>query len=112
LAIRFHRRDGTSSIFTRSVAAASIALVALLAYLSVDLEAHERLHHDADSPDHHCVISAYAAGEALFLAATVVVPPPVESFTSVQWRSAESLRQPVDLVLMPSCGPPPALRFS
>jgi hypothetical protein len=106
---RFLRRDGSISAVGRTVGAVAILLVGLLAYLSADPAAHERFHHDADKADHHCVITEFAAGEALYLAPTIEVRPTL----AVLWESAaaappEIFRPPVDYILRPICGPPAA----
>jgi hypothetical protein len=106
--LRFHQKDGSSSIASRALGLMGILLVALLTYLSVDPEAHERIHHDADGPDHHCVITTYTAGEALFVAPLPLVRPETRIFGYVPWQAQESLRAAVDWVLLPSCGPPAA----
>jgi hypothetical protein len=104
--LRFHRKDGSSSLALRVAGTAAILLIALLAYLSVDPEAHERFHHDADEPGHHCVVTEFAAGEALVLTVAFRLLPLIAHFVRVQWVQVEVRHDAVDLVLLPSCGPP------
>ena len=106
--LRFHHKDGSGSIAFRVVGTAALLLIALLAYLSVDPEAHERFHHDADEPGHHCVVTEFAAGEALVLSVAWMLLPLVTHFVRVQWVQVEVRHAAVDLVLLPSCGPPAA----
>lgn len=105
-ALRFHRSDGTSSIALRVAGVAAMLLIALLAYLSVDPEAHERFHHDADEPGHHCVVTEFAAGEALVLTVACLLLPLLARFGRVQWPQSEVWHAAADLALQPSCGPP------
>jgi small-conductance mechanosensitive channel len=106
---RFQQKNGSSSIAARALGTAAILLVMLLTYLSVDPEAHERFHHDADGPDHHCVITAFAAGEALILTAVLTVRPVVTSFVQEHWPVSSAPRRAVDLGPVPICGPPAAV---
>jgi len=103
---QFQRKDGSSTIAAQALGAAAILLVVLLTYLSVDPEAHEHFHHDADGPNHHCVITAFAAGEAWVLAGSLVVRPVIAEFSQVQWQAAESLRGRVAQGPVAICGPP------
>jgi hypothetical protein len=105
---RFQRQDGSSSCFGRTTAVAGLLLVALLAYLSADPEAHERFHHDAGKDDHHCVVTDFAAGEAFFLAPRLTVRPAVTPlYEIVRGEAPEFFPRPVAFALLPSCGPPP-----
>jgi len=104
---RFQRKDGSGSIAAQTTAGAAILLVALLAYLSANPEAHERFHHDAGQEDHHCVITEFAAGQAFFLAPEIEIRPAEEILFEIAHAEAkEFLREPVDYVLLPICGPP------
>lgn len=105
-ALRFHRSDGSSSTALRVAGVAAMWLIALLAYLAVDPEAHERFHHDADEPGHHCVVTEFAAGEALLLTVAFLLLPLLVRFGRVQWPQSEVRHAAVDLMLQPSCGPP------
>jgi hypothetical protein len=107
---RFHRSDGSSSIASRAIGTAAVLLIALLVYLAADPEAHERFHHDADESDHHCVVTEFAAGEALVLTVALVVQPLVLRFVRIHWVQIPALHATVDLLLQPSCGPPFAAR--
>ncbi len=103
---RFHRSDGTRSFAFRAIGAAAVLLIAFLAYLAADPAAHERFHHDADESDHHCVVTEFAAGEALLVTVSLVVQPVVLRFVGIHWVQVPALHATVDLVLQPSCGPP------
>jgi len=106
ISLRFQRKDGSSTIAARALGTAAIFLVVLLTYLSVDPEAHEHFHHDADGANHHCIITAFAAGEAWVLAGGLVVHPAIAVFSQVQWQTAESLRGRVAHGPVAICGPP------
>ncbi len=107
--LRFLRKDGSSSLALRVAGTAAILLIALLAYLSVDPEAHERFHHDADEPGHHCVVTEFAAAGALVLTVAFRLLPLVTHFVRVQWVQIEVRHVAVALRLLPSCGPPAAV---
>jgi hypothetical protein len=106
---RFHKKDGQSSIASQALGTVGVLLVALVAYLSVDTEAHHRFHHDADGPEHHCVITAYAAGEALLVSSVFLVRPVTATPTRLDWHAAECLHPAADLGFAPICGPPGSL---
>ena len=104
---QFRRPDGSSAILARMAGAVAILLLALLVYLSADPEAHERFHHDAGHEDHHCVITDFATGEAFYLAPRFEVRPAVGVFFEVvPCEASDLLQEPVDYVLLPTCGPP------
>ena len=106
--LRFHRKDGSSSTALRVVGTAAMLMIGLLAWLSVDPEAHERFHPDADEPGHHCVVTEFAAGAALVLTVAFRLLPLITHFVRVQWAQVEVRHPIVDLALLPSCGPPVA----
>ena len=85
-----------------------MALVGLLVFLSVNPEAHEYFHHDANHGSHGCVVTEFAAGGAYALAPVVAVKPAA----LVVWAMAAAVeadrRQPVAFRLLPICGPPAA----
>lgn len=90
----------------RAVAVVGIGLVCMLVWLSADSGAHERFHHDADHADHHCVVSEFSAGEAIYAVPTIVIHRPDVRCQSAAYRAAERPPEPVAYRLLPSCGPP------
>jgi hypothetical protein len=102
----FQSRSGECSILGRATILSAVSLVALLAWLSADPEAHEYFHHDADHADHHCTVSDFALGEGYYVAPQIVSAPTPLRLENVNCEAAEILREPVDFVLLPICGPP------
>jgi hypothetical protein len=100
------RRNGRSTLFGAAAAAVSAGLLGLLIYLGADPEAHERFHHDANQGDHECVITAFAAGEAYYLAPVIEVRPQAELILSTAPVAQSRLRESPSFRLLPSCGPP------
>jgi hypothetical protein len=105
-ASRFQDRKGRISIFGRTIVLAAVSLVMLLMWLSADPEAHEHFHHDADKGDHHCVVTEFAVGSGHYVVPAVVVPPIEAGFGLVHFSADEVIRETVDYVLLPICGPP------
>jgi hypothetical protein len=105
-AFRFQRKNGTSTIFGRTIGLVGVGVVVLLLWLAADPEAHEHFHHDAGQEDHHCVITDFAIGEGFYLAPSIAVRPVAAVFGSVSFEVPGALREPVDYALPPSCGPP------
>ncbi len=104
--LSFTRRNGRSTLFGRTMSVVSAGLLGLLIYLSADPEAHERFHHDADQGDHECVITAFAAGEAYYVAPVIEVRPQADLFVATN-QVVESRRHGTPpFRLLPSCGPP------
>lgn len=106
LRLRFQQRNGSSTPAARITGSVAMVLIAVLVWLSADPEAHERFHHDADHEDHHCVVTDYAMGEGYYVAPRFVVAPAEMVFEIVRFTAVEALREPVDYLLLPICGPP------
>ena len=89
-------------------------LVVMLAIGSVSPEAHERLcrhhhHHPASDADAtHCVVTAFAAGEAYAVPVIVFTAPVPIQGTALRTTEARPALPRVDHRLQPSCGPPAA----
>jgi hypothetical protein len=105
-ALKFHRRDGTVSTLARAVAAGAVSIVLLLVWLSADPEAHEHFHHDSGGSEHQCVVTQFAIGEGYYIVPQVSVPPVEAGFGPAHFSADEALREEVDYVLLPTCGPP------
>jgi hypothetical protein len=104
--LRFLRHGGKVSVLARIVGHVASALILLLVWLGADPEAHEHFHHDADQGEHHCVITEYAAGEGFYVVPQVSIPPVEAVFGFAHFSAEEPLRESVDYVLLPTCGPP------
>jgi len=104
--LRFQQKKGGCSLLGRTVCFAAVLLVGVLIYLSADPEAHGRLHPDADHCDHTCVLTAFAAGEGLYIVPRLEVRPAESVVRRVHFQTQESLRNSPDFLLLPICGPP------
>jgi hypothetical protein len=103
---RFQQNDGDLSRFGKIVSLAAFLLIGLVSYLTVNPAAHEFFHSDADHADHECVVTAFAAGEALYLAPQIGVRPTVVAVQRVHFVAGEVLRDASARILPPVCGPP------
>lgn len=61
------------------VAGLLVAVVLLLDAMAACPALHELIHHDADTPGHHCAVTMFAHGQVD--AVSVGVTPPAPSFT-------------------------------
>jgi hypothetical protein len=104
--LSFTRRNGRCTLTGRAMALLSAGLLGLLIYLGADPEAHERFHHDADQGDHECVITAFAAGEAYYIAPVIEVRPQADLIISATPAVKNRLPETPSYRLLPSCGPP------
>ena len=100
------------SSFHRGLCVAAALLVVLLGVLSVSPVAHAALHagqpghHPDGDHTHHCVVTAFAAGEAWYVppAPLPVLPAPVAAQVTAARPGPEL--SPVAARLQPACGPP------
>src|SRR5476649_2383217 len=77
--LAFRRSRGRLSALGQAVGVAAALLVGLLVFLSVNPEAHEYFHHDANHGSHGCVVTEFAAGGAYALTPMVVVKPAAQA---------------------------------
>jgi len=103
---RFQKKDGGLSRFGKLVSVAAALLVAVLSYLTVNPEAHEFFHPDADHADHQCAVTAFAAGEGLYLAPQIEMRPTAVVVERVHFVAGEVRRDSTAFILPPVCGPP------
>jgi hypothetical protein len=103
---RFQNNDGALSRFGKMVSVAAVLLVCVLSYLTVNPEAHEFFHPDADHAEHQCAVTAFAAGEGLYLAPHIEVRPMPVVAQSVHFEAREARRESLAYLLPPVCGPP------
>ena len=103
---RFQKRSGSVSPFARVVSTAAISIVLLLVWFAADPQAHEHFHHDADTGQHQCVVTEFAAGEGYYILPQIAGPPVESDFGVVRLCAEETIRQTVAFVLLPICGPP------
>ncbi|HTZ19970.1 MAG TPA: hypothetical protein VMC06_03735 [Opitutaceae bacterium] len=104
--VRFQQNHGSLSRFGKVVSVAAVLLIAFISYLAVNPRAHEFFHHDADHPDHECVVTAFAAGEGLYLAPAIELWPTAVVVQRVHFGAGEVLRDAFARLLPPACGPP------
>lgn len=97
---------GDVTALARIVSCLAAFLILLLVWLGADPEAHEHFHHDADQGEHHCVVTEFAAGEGFYIVPQVSVPPVEAVFGIAHFSAEEPIREAVDYVLLPICGPP------
>ena len=112
LITRFTTFRGTATLLGKVVGGLAVAIIALLLVGSVCPELHDRVchHHAGDADADHCVISAFAAGEAYALPVDVRVDR-LDAWIEVTLRP--EVAAPVSAVeyrLLPACGPPLAGR--
>jgi hypothetical protein len=105
-AFSFQSRNGTLSPLSKTIAAGAASIVLLLVWLSADPEAHEHFHHDAAKGEHQCVVTEFASGEGYYMVPEIAVPPVEAVFGAAHFSAADTLREAVDYVLLPTCGPP------
>lgn len=103
---RFQQNDGGLSRFGKIVSLAAVLLVAFVSYLSVNPRAHEYFHKDAGHEDHECVVTAFAAGEGLYLAPEIELRPATVVVQWVHFVAGEIIRESSEGFLPPVCGPP------
>ena len=104
---RFQQQNGRSSSACRTVGLVAILLLGGLCYLAANPEAHERLHAAAGHEDHQCAVTAFAAGEGLYLAPVIEVRPRAALVEAVlPIAPLEALREAPAYLLLPICGPP------
>ena len=84
----------------------AVLLIGVLAYLAADPAAHERLHPDAGHEDHECVVTTFAAGEALYVAPQIVVRPMPVVVGRVEVAVQTVVLETTHDLLPPACGPP------
>jgi hypothetical protein len=104
--LSFHRRNGRCTPFGRATGVLCASLVGLLIYLSADPEAHEQFHRDADQGDHACVVTAFAAGEAYYVAPVIEVRPQAVPVVHVAAAARSRPLESPRFLLPPACGPP------
>jgi len=108
LITRFTTIRGTATLLGKMVGVLAIAIIAVLMVGSVCPELHDRVchHHAGDAGADHCVISAFAAGEAYALPVDVRIDR-LDAWIEVSLRP--EVAAPVAKVeyrLLPACGPP------
>jgi hypothetical protein len=104
--LRLVKRNGQLTLLAQGVSLLAVLLVGVLGYLSVNPQAHEFFHHGAGQGDHECVVTAFAAGEGLYVAPQVVPRPDRLVVERVAVIAREISRQSPDDRLPPACGPP------
>jgi len=103
---RFQHKKGGLSLFGKMVGGAAILLIGLIAYLASSPEAHEIFHPDAGHGDHGCVVTSFAAGEALYVAPEIKVQPTAVVLERMEGTAGEMVRDFSANLLPPVCGPP------
>ncbi|HVU33305.1 MAG TPA: hypothetical protein VHE61_07715 [Opitutaceae bacterium] len=104
--LRFKNRNGSTSHFARVVSVLAVLLIGLLAFLAASPAAHERLHPDAGHESHECVVTTFAAGEALYVAPQIVVQPTPTVVGRVEVAVKTVVLETAHDLLPPACGPP------
>jgi hypothetical protein len=84
-----------------------LCLIELLALttLAVAPGLHERLHHDANQADHHCGVTAFAAGKIHLAAASPAISQPA-SYVIAAILTPAPVYFAVDYQLLPGRAPP------
>ena len=91
----------------RLTAGLAAGLIATLVLGAVSPGLHERLcHHGNDSGVEHCVVAAFAAGEAYAAPVPSPVAPHLIRVESVRAARVTVARSLAPFRLLPSCGPP------
>ncbi len=104
--LRFQHKDGSASLVGKTVSVLAVLLIATVMYLSASPEAHEFFHHDANHEDHECVVTAFAAGEAFYVAPQIVVQPTTVVVERVELAAVGIAGETPAGLLPPVCGPP------
>ena len=105
--LRFKTHGDRVTRFGRMTALLAAGLVATLVLGTVSPGLHEQLcHHDSDSGVEHCVIVAFAAGEAYAAPVPLPVAPRLIRVEAVSPARVAEARLLAPFRLLPSCGPP------